>query len=168
VRVLLDTHVWLWWFLEPDRLGGKAKALIGRTGTTPVLSAASSWEIAIKHALGKLKLPEPPSRYVPSRLGAQGMRSIAVEHAHALRVATLPRHHDDPFDRLLIAQAQIERMPVLTADARFLPYEVDVLWAGTRPPTGVSEALEAWGTRRRGPPTARSRPRRPRRARARR
>jgi PIN domain nuclease of toxin-antitoxin system len=91
-----------------------------------VLSAVSSWEISIKYALGKLSLPEPPSRYVPSRMTASGSRGLAIEHAHAVRVAELPPHHRDPFDRLLVAQAQIEKLILVTADRQFEPYDVDL------------------------------------------
>jgi PIN domain nuclease of toxin-antitoxin system len=98
------------------------------------LSAASSWEIAIKVGLGKLKLPQPPARYVPSRLAEQGMTALPVEHAHALRVADLPPLHPDPFDRLLVAQAQIERMTLMTADSLILAYDVETLWAGEGDP----------------------------------
>jgi PIN domain nuclease of toxin-antitoxin system len=92
-------------------------------------SAASSWEIAIKYALGKLPLPEPPRRYVPSRMATSGSRGLAVEHAHTLRVAELPRHHRDPFDRLLVAQAQVEKLVVVTVDRQFEPYDIQVRFA---------------------------------------
>jgi len=98
------------------------------------LSAASSWEIAIKTQLGRLKLPEPIERYVPSRLAEQGITAVPVEHAHALAVAALPAEHADPFDRLLVAQARVERMSVLTADPAFTLYGVDVIWAARGQP----------------------------------
>jgi len=86
--------------------------------------------------LGKLKLPETPARYVPSRLAGQGMDSLPIEHAHALRVADLPPHHSDPFDRLLVAQAQVERMTLMTADPQMVAYDLPILWAGEgNPPT---------------------------------
>lgn len=140
MRLLLDTHVWLWWFLEPRRLSERAKGLIAGEDQVLLFSAASSWEIAIKYALGKLKLPEPPSRFVPERIARQAMVPLAVEHSHALRVSELPRHHEDPFDRLLVAQAQLEKATMLTADPLFLLYDVDILWAGAgAPPSLVSE-----------------------------
>jgi PIN domain nuclease of toxin-antitoxin system len=135
VRILLDTQCWLWWFLLPDRLSGGAREAIAASRDPVYLSAASSWEIAIKVGLGKLKLPQPPARYVPSRLAEQGMNALPVEHAHALRVADLPPLHPDPFDRLLVAQAQIERMTLMTADAQILAYDVETLWAGEGDPT---------------------------------
>ena len=94
------------------------------------LSAASAWEIAIKFVLGKLPLPLPPAEYVPRRLESSGTLSLPVETRHALRVADLPSHHRDPFDRLLIAQAQLEKLPILTSDQAFDAYDVDVHWAG--------------------------------------
>ena len=91
-------------------------------------SVASTWEIAIKVGIGRLRLPEPVLDYVTSRIASQGIDSLSVEHSHAARVAELPHHHEDPFDRILIAQAQIENVPVLTADARFKRYDIDVIW----------------------------------------
>jgi PIN domain nuclease of toxin-antitoxin system len=113
----------------PERLSSDARALVETTEHELFLSAASAWEIAIKHALGKLRLPEPPARYVPRRLGTLGTSPLAIEHAHALRVATLPLHHRDPFDRLLVAQAQVEDVPILTADSAFDAYDVSVIRA---------------------------------------
>jgi PIN domain nuclease of toxin-antitoxin system len=129
-RTLLDTECWLWWHLAPERLGARAIALFEERRSPLLLSAASSWEIAIKSALGKLELPSSPDRFVPEQLAADGIDALAIEHAHALRVAGLPPHHSDPFDRLLIAQAQLEHCALLTADAQFLAYDVDVVWAG--------------------------------------
>jgi PIN domain nuclease of toxin-antitoxin system len=134
VRVLIDTQCWLWWTAAPDRLGRRASDLIAEARHACYFSAASSWEIAIKVSLGKLKLPEPPRRYVPGRLAEQGIDALAVEHVHALRVAELPPLHADPFDRLLVAQAQVERMTLLTADPEIAGYDVDFEWAGRGAP----------------------------------
>ena len=130
MKLLLDTHCFLWWFVDDPRLGDRARELVGGGDNDVFVSAASSWEIAIKASLGKLTLPEPPDVYVPSRLAAQEMRGLPIEHIHALRVASLPAHHQDPFDRLIVAQAQIEKMPILTADPKIAAYEVDAVWAG--------------------------------------
>lgn len=129
MRVLLDTHCWLWLQTEPERLSEDALALARSPKTENLLSAASSWEIAIKFALGRLSLPKPPYEYVPERILSSGVIPLPVEHVHALHVAGLPKHHKDPFDRLLIAQAQIEGVAIMTADRRFEPYEVTVHWA---------------------------------------
>jgi PIN domain nuclease of toxin-antitoxin system len=134
VRILIDTQCWLWWCSDSDSLSAGARDVIAAARDPLYLSAASSWEIAIKTGLGKLKLPEPPSRYVPTRLAESGMSALPIEHVHALRVAELPSHHGDPFDRLLVAQAQIERMTLLTADPAILAYDVETLWAGEGDP----------------------------------
>ncbi|HZJ09402.1 MAG TPA: type II toxin-antitoxin system VapC family toxin [Trueperaceae bacterium] len=98
-----------------------------------LLSAASSWEIAIKFALGRLPLPQPPAKFVPDRIPSSGVTPIAIEHAHVLAVAELPLHHRDPFDRLLIAQARALSVPVMTVDSAFNDYDVDVIKIGERP-----------------------------------
>lgn len=134
MRILLDTHSFVWAFLEPARLNLRARALFDEMREPLYLSAASSWEIAIKSGLEKLALPEPAPSFVPSRMAAAGIRALAVEHVHALRVAELPAHHADPFDRLLIAQAQLERMTILSADPLFALYDVETIWAGVDEP----------------------------------
>jgi PIN domain nuclease of toxin-antitoxin system len=131
---LIDTECWLWWHLAPERLGASALALLEERRSPLLLSAASSWEIAIKVALGKLELPAAPDSFVPEQLAEDGIDPLAIEHAHALRVARLPPHHNDPFDRLLIAQAQLERCAFLTADAQLVDYEVDLVWGGRENP----------------------------------
>ena len=93
------------------------------------LSAASAWEIAIKSCQGKLRLPDPPLKYVPSRLEQFGVLPLAIDQAHALHVFTLPLHHRDPFDRILIAQAQLEHLPILTSDPVFAAYDVRTIAA---------------------------------------
>ncbi|MFI5399031.1 MAG: type II toxin-antitoxin system VapC family toxin [Candidatus Binatia bacterium] len=126
MKFLVDTHCWLWLQASPQRLSPEVLLLLGNPDNDLLLSAASSWEIAIKYALGKLPLPEPPSRYVPRRMAVSGSRGLAVEHAHTLRVADLPMHHRDPFDRLLVAQAQIEKLVLVTVDPQFESYEVEI------------------------------------------
>jgi PIN domain nuclease of toxin-antitoxin system len=129
VTILLDTQCWLWWIAHPERLGRRALEHMIDPGNRLLLSAASSWEIAVKYALGKLSLPAPPGTFVPSRLARDAISALPVEHAHALQVGLLPHHHRDPFDRLLVAQAQIEAVPLMTADRQLEPYEVDIIWA---------------------------------------
>lgn len=130
MRFLLDTEAWLWSLTEPERLNAKARVLLSDRANTLYLSAASSWEIAIKCALGKLPLPEPPATHVPSRMARQGIERLPIEHVHALRVAELPMRHRDPFDRLIIAQSQIESLPVITADRMFEEYDLSTVWCG--------------------------------------
>jgi PIN domain nuclease of toxin-antitoxin system len=130
MKYLLDTMVWLWSVGPTDKIGSAALEILTNGEEEIYLSAASSWEIAIKTKLGKFELAEPPGRYVPKRLAEQGIRSLSVTHSHSLRVYDLPLHHQDPFDRLIIAQAIAEEMTVLTADRAFQMYPVDVLWCG--------------------------------------
>lgn len=132
MKFLIDTHCWLWWLSEPERLNARARRWIADRRNAVFFSAASAWEIAIKTALGKLLLPEPAASFVPSRVSAQGMVPLPINQRHALHLETMPLHHRDPFDRMLIAQAQIEALPILTADRHFLPYDVKVLWASRR------------------------------------
>lgn len=127
MKLLLDTHVWLWMQAEPERLSSDARVALEDERNELHLSAASAWEIAIKYELGRLTLPEPPASYVPSRLQRQGVVGMPIEHRHAVAVATLPRHHRDPFDRLLIAQAQTETMAIVTVDPAFDSYDINVL-----------------------------------------
>lgn len=127
MTILLDTQCWLWWLVSPEKLSPSALDQLADGENTLLLSAASSWEIAIKYALGKLPLPEPPETFVPSRIARDGVTPLPVEHTHALRVSALPLHHRDPFDRLIIAQAQIEAVPVMTVDPVFLRYGVEVI-----------------------------------------
>ena len=108
MRILLDTHPMWWWLADDPRLSDVAREILVNGRNQLVWSLASSWEIAIKATLKKLELPAPPSRYIPSRLDAMGLTPLPVEHGHALRVAQLPSHHGDPFDRLLVAQSQLE------------------------------------------------------------
>ena len=130
MRYLLDTGIWLWSVLEMERISEKARSVFADLGNDIFLSAASSLEIAIKSAAGKLQLPEPPGSYVPRRMADQGLRPLPVSHQHALAVFALPPHHRDPFDRPLIAQANLEDMILITADRMVQRYPVQILWAG--------------------------------------
>jgi len=112
---------------QSTRLSRQTRELLQDPANEVFLSAASSWEIAIKYALGKLPLPVPPMEYVLSRMETSGTAPLPVQHSHALQAGSLPRHHADPFDRLLIAQAQLENLHILTADGQFRAYEVKLL-----------------------------------------
>jgi PIN domain nuclease of toxin-antitoxin system len=127
VKYLVDTHCWLWLQVAPERLGGDIVDRLADPSHELLLSAASAWEIAIKHALGKLELPEPPDKYVPSRMQTSGTAGLPVVPAHALAVASLPLHHRDPFDRLLVAQAQQEGLTLVTADEALQAYDVELI-----------------------------------------
>ena len=113
--------------VAPKRFSTATRQLLEDGATELFLSAASAWEIAIKHAVGKLPLPAPPGDYVVRRLRDTGTSALPITHVHALRVALLPRHHRDPFDRLLIAQAQIEDLTIMTADPQFDAYDVQLI-----------------------------------------
>lgn len=108
--------------MRPDSL-----AVFRNVENTILLSPVSSWEIAIKHSLGKLSLPEKPSDFVASRMERDHIESLPIHHSHTLRTADLPFHHKDPFDRLLIAQAIVEGIPIMTADSNFDLYDVEVM-----------------------------------------
>jgi PIN domain nuclease of toxin-antitoxin system len=127
-RYLLDTQIWLWMLAEPVRLNDKVRELLADTDNQILLSAASSWEISIKYRLGKLALPAPPRSYVPDRMRRSGTTPLTVEHDHVLRVAELPDHHRDPFDRLLVAQAQALGVPLVTADRQLSVYDVETVY----------------------------------------
>lgn len=128
-RYLVDTHVWLWMQTDPARLGVATRELVEDVTNELLLSAASAWEIAIKYRIGKLKLPESPITYVSDRMRRSGTAPLPVEPAHALRTCELPDHHNDPFDRLLIAQAQLLDIPIMTVDERIQAYDVAVIAA---------------------------------------
>jgi len=128
VRVLLDTHAFLWWNEANPALSKRAYALLANPRNTLVLSAASAWEMVIKTQSGKLRLPEPPSVYIPTRTAHYGMEVLPVSLAHVLAVESLPLHHRDPFDRLLVAQAGVEEMAILSADPQIRQYSVQVVW----------------------------------------
>jgi PIN domain nuclease of toxin-antitoxin system len=130
MRYLIDTMVWLW-SVGPTELIGKEGLEIMSSGEEEVyFSAVSSWEVSIKTKLGKFKLPDLPTRYLPKRLAEQGIQSLSVTQSHSLKVYDLPLYHSDPFDRLLIAQAVVEEMTILTCDRMFRKYPVDVVWCG--------------------------------------
>lgn len=129
MNLLLDTHVLLWWWQGSARLGDDARDRIADPGTAVWVSAATAWEMAIKEALGRLELPEAPEEFVPREIAQDGFRPLAISVAHALAVGTLPRHHGDPFDRLLITQARIEDLVLVSSDAAFEAYDVRALTA---------------------------------------
>jgi PIN domain nuclease of toxin-antitoxin system len=129
LRVLLDTHSWLWMVGDSGRLADSSRGLLRDPSNDLFLSAASAWEMAIKYAAGKLRLPQPPAALIMQWMAEVRMGALPILHAHALRAVELPPHHRDPFDRLLIAQAQIEGLTVLTADRELGKYDVPIHWA---------------------------------------
>lgn len=129
MKALLDTSVFLRMALDPASLRLDALEVIENEGVELLLSSASAWEIAIKVSVGKIDLPDPAPRFVADRMDSMYVDPLAVVHAHALALASLPMHHRDPFDRLLVAQAMIERVPVISEDPLFDRYDVDVIRA---------------------------------------
>jgi PIN domain nuclease of toxin-antitoxin system len=127
MKILLDTHAWLWMVAAPHRLSATARERLGAGTTVLYLSAASSWEMSIKQALGRLDLGGDPEHVIPDMMLRSDVVALDITHQHTLRAGALPLHHRDPVDRLLIAQAQIEKLPVMTADGVFAEYEVDVV-----------------------------------------
>ena len=128
MRALIDTHVFLWWVLDTPRLSLEGRRILEDGENELLFSAASAYELTIKAQRGRLTLPEPPDSYVPSRLVANGLTSMPIELSHALRAGSLPPIHRDPFDRMLVAQAQIEGLPILTADPAISRYDVETIW----------------------------------------
>jgi PIN domain nuclease of toxin-antitoxin system len=127
VNLLLDTQALLWWRQGNRRLGARARAAIARQAATVRVSAASAWEIAIKSQTGRLTLREPLEPWFEAALEDSGFTALDVSVRHALAVAALPLHHADPFDRLLVVQAQLERLTIVTSDLAFDAYDVATL-----------------------------------------
>ena len=128
MRALLDTHTFLWWITDQPRLSAHVRALIGDGANEFYISAATGWEIAIKAQLGKIELPREPVAYVAEQLTLNAFVELPVRLKPALQVYALPALHRDPFDRLLIAQSQLEDLPLLSADPQIARYPVQVIW----------------------------------------
>jgi len=126
MRVLLDTHTFLWGLTEADKLSAVARRTIASSET--FLSAASIWEALIKVQAGKLLLPLPAGEYLTSKMRANGVSVLPVKLEHVLRIESLELHHRDPFDRMLIAQSLEEGWPIITADPVFRDYPIRVIW----------------------------------------
>ena len=128
MRLLLDTHVFLWWLLADARLSPSATAALTDSANQLFLSSASGFEIATKTALGKLKLPSDVRTFVTAGMRQGQVTELSVTLEHTYPLDRLPHHHRDPFDRLLIAQAQTEGMSLLTDDAEIRRYNVPIVW----------------------------------------
>ncbi len=123
-RVLVDTHALLWWLYDDPALPTDIALLIDDRGTDAVVSIASVWEVAIKRGLGKLEAPDD----LPGVLEGEDFTLLPITSAHAWAVRELPHHHRDPFDRMLVAQAILEGIPLVSGDPRFAAYDVEVRW----------------------------------------
>lgn len=127
MKLLLDTHAFLWFIEDNPRLSVDAKALL-ESDAELLISTASLWEIAIKTSIGKLTLTQPFETFLPQQLELNDITILSIELAHLAIVSALPFYHRDPFDRLLIAQAMNEQLPVVSADAAFDAYAIERLW----------------------------------------
>jgi PIN domain nuclease of toxin-antitoxin system len=128
VRVLLDTHALLWWTLDDPKLSAKARSIIASFESEVFVSAASAWEITTKVRLGRLPGAEAFASEFPARVELLGFRELAIRIEHGQRAGLLPGEHKDPFDRMLIAQAQAENLPVVSIDGVFDAYRVRRIW----------------------------------------
>ena len=127
MRLLLDTHAFLWFIDDSSRLSVQAKDLL-ESDTDLLLSTASLWEIAIKTSLGKLTLAQPYDLFIPEQMRLNDIEELAISLTHLAVVSTLPFHHRDPFDRLLVAQAMVESLPVVSTDTTLDAYSITRLW----------------------------------------
>ena len=128
MKVLFDTHTFLWWDSDPRQLSPQALAACQDPANTLLLSVASVWEMQIKLQLGKLNLSLPLAEVIESQQQTNNIHVLPIELAHVLALANLPAHHKDPFDRLLIAQANSEDAALVSSDPRFKGYPVKLLW----------------------------------------
>jgi PIN domain nuclease of toxin-antitoxin system len=130
VKYLLDTAVWLWSIDSVERINKIGREVLENRQEEIYFSAAVAWEISIKARLGKLNLRSPPAQCIPAFMEKQGLRALPVTQLHAIKVYDLPLHHQDPFDRIIIAQAIAEDMTILTADRIFEKYPAEFVWCG--------------------------------------
>ena len=128
MTLLLDTHTLLWFVEHAPQLSHRAKAAIEDSDNTVVYSIASVWEMAIKLGLGKLAMSRPLYPGFADLLKAHGIQELGIAYRHASEVSALPSHHRDPFDRLLVAQAMVENLPIVSADRAFDPYPITRIW----------------------------------------
>ena len=128
MRLLLDTHTFLWFFVGSTSLSTNARALIEDESNEKFFSVASLWEIAIKASVGKLTLSAPFDEIFPDQIANNGIDLLSITSAHVSRITTLPFHHRDPFDRLLIAQAMIEQTQIVSADQALDAYSITRVW----------------------------------------
>ena len=128
MRLLLDTHTFLWFILDDPHLSTTAREMISDPTNDIEVSPATYWEIAIKISLGKYELPESYDAFIEREIAINNLRILSIEPKHTAALTTLPFHHRDPFDRLLIAQAMVEAVPIVSVDAAFNVYPVARLW----------------------------------------
>lgn len=128
MRVLIDTHIFLWFYLEPHRITQNARIFLQDTFNNEIfVSYVTAWEISVKYGIGKLQIPDVPEIWVPDRIRRAGFSRLPIEMRHMLSVHNLPPHHRDQFDCLLIAQANAENLTIVTEDPRFSAYQIKIL-----------------------------------------
>ena len=128
MRLLLDTHTFLWWINNDPSLSETARDVISSERNDCFLSMASCWEMAIKASIGKLRLTKPVERFIPEELAANDFLLLNLDFRHVAKVETLPFHHRDPFDRLLVAQALTEKIFIVSTDVVLSDYGVKRIW----------------------------------------
>jgi len=128
MKLLLDTCTFLWLISDSPLLSGRARELFAAVENEVYLSAVSAWEIAIKHSLGRLPLPDSPQRFVPSQREKHGIQSLSLDEESTLQLLRLPGLHNDPFDRMLVCQAIVQGLTILTPDDLVSQYPVRVIW----------------------------------------
>ena len=128
MRLLLDTHTFLWWINNDPLLSDSARDAITTERNECFLSLASCWELAIKASIGKLRLTKPVERFIPEELTANDFQLLSIDFRHIAKVETLPFHHRDPFDRLLVAQVLTEKMSIISADTVLSAYGIKRIW----------------------------------------
>jgi PIN domain nuclease of toxin-antitoxin system len=128
MKLLLDTHVFLWWNEGSPRLSRPVRRLLSDSGNRLYVSVVSTWEMALKAQTGKLGLPAAISTYIPARLAHYAMEALPLTLEHVLAASSLPAYHRDPFDRMLVAQGQVEQLPIVTRDPQIRKYAVETIW----------------------------------------
>jgi PIN domain nuclease of toxin-antitoxin system len=128
MRILLDTHAFLWWVTDDERLSIPARTSIGASDNQVFMSAASAWEIITKVRIGRLPLPEPVDGFIARHLEENAFQPLAITMRHTFELEALPELHRDPFDRMLIAQAFAEDMPLVTSDHAIHSYAISTIW----------------------------------------
>ncbi len=128
MKLLLDTHAFVWWESAPEKLPPSVISLCKDRSNALLLSMVAAWEIQIKSQLGRLKFATPLADVIENQIRSNGFQLLPIELAHVLALENLSWHHKDPFDRLLIAQAMVEGVPVISSDPMFAKYPIQVLW----------------------------------------
>ena len=128
MKILLDTHTFLWAITDDRRLSAPARKAFSAANSEVLLSVASIWEILVKSETGRLPFPRPIGTYLRAQLSKTAITVLPILLSHVLELEQLPSHHRDPFDRIILAQAIAERLPVVSADTKFRSYPVEILW----------------------------------------